>query len=171
MDVLDDKVSTGQPHPHTYTNAMWRSGGPAAAVVSLFRDDRVVLLGIGAATAAIIHTVVAYLRVLRDDKIVQPDVPKPTYITQETEDSLPLDTLDRLLVHPNESVRAIATRILCDRAVHNDDAMTDLLWGITRPDYEQRSRCLRAIEFLVLNNVGMLLCQAVESSRIYVPSL
>ncbi|KAL2757475.1 hypothetical protein ACRALDRAFT_2039900 [Sodiomyces alcalophilus JCM 7366] len=123
-----------------------------SGLLRFFRDERVILAGIGVTTLAMVSLMTQALVVVRDENEVKPTPPKAQYITQETEDALQLETLDKLLAHPNYSIQDIATRILCDRAVNSDETMQYLLYNITRPDYDTRTQSLRAL--------AMLLCQA-----------
>ncbi|KAK8930373.1 hypothetical protein H634G_01097 [Metarhizium anisopliae BRIP 53293] len=125
------------------------------AVWSFCRDDRVHLVGIGLATFGLVRTIITVLTIIRDENKIPPKEPKAQYITQETEDSLRLDTLEKLLVHPNYSVREVATKILCDRAINDPQTLLTLLYGITRPDYEERMRCLRALALLTGQTMGL----------------
>ncbi|OLN88586.1 hypothetical protein CCHL11_01843 [Colletotrichum chlorophyti] len=117
-------------------------------LMSFFRNERVILVGIGAATFGMVTLMTHMLRSIRDDNEVKVSPPKTQYITQETEDALGLDTLDKLLCHPNFSIRDIAIKILCDRAVNDSETVRYLLYGITRPDYDTRMQSLRALATL-----------------------
>ena len=81
----------------------------------------------------------------RDEAEIKPQQPKTQYITQDTEDSLQLNTLDTLLGHYNYLIRETAAKIICDRAVNDGTTLEILLWGITREDYEERMKNLRAL--------------------------
>lgn len=116
--------------------------------MSFARDERVVLVGIGLASFGIFSAMITALTIVRDESILPPSQPKTRYITQDTEDSLEADTLDRLLDHPSYPIREIATKILCDRSVNNQDTIRELLYGITRPDYDERMQSLRALALL-----------------------
>ncbi|KAK6227076.1 Cytoskeleton-associated protein [Colletotrichum higginsianum IMI 349063] len=116
--------------------------------MSFLRDERVILVGIGAATFGLVTMMTQMLTYIRDDNEVKVTPPKTQYITQETEDALGLDTLDKLLCHPNFSIRDVAIKILCDRAVNDPDTVRHLLYGITRPDYDTRMKNLRALATL-----------------------
>ncbi|KAK4165679.1 hypothetical protein QBC43DRAFT_26752 [Cladorrhinum sp. PSN259] len=87
----------------------------------------------------------AFLRQWLEDIKIVPVQPKTQYITQETEDSLKLSTLDTLLGHYNYSIRETSAKIVCDRALNDKDTVEQLLWGITRPDYDERIKNLRAL--------------------------
>jgi len=84
-------------------------------------------------------------RYWRDEAEFKPQLPKTQYITQDTEDSLELNTLDTLLGHYNYLIRETAAKIICDRAVNDPSTLEILLWGITRPDYDERMKNLRAL--------------------------
>lgn len=120
----------------------------ATTLLGFARDERVVLVTIGVATFSIVSTMIAVLTAIRDDNEIPPVEPKTQYITQETEDALQLETLDKLLTHPNFSIREIAIKILCDRAINDPETTQYLLYGITRPDYDERMKCLRALALL-----------------------
>lgn len=128
--------------------------GWVSSLFSLARDERVILVTIGLATFSIVSTMVTVLTFIRDDNEIPPEEPKTQYITQDTEDALQLETLDKLITHPNYSIRDIATKILCDRAVNDSDTTEYLLHGITRPDYDQRMKCLRALALLTGQTIG-----------------
>ncbi|OAQ70581.1 cytoskeleton-associated protein [Pochonia chlamydosporia 170] len=125
------------------------------ALWSFSRDERVLLVSIGLAAFGVVSTITTVLTIIRDDNEIPPKEPKTQYITQETEDSLQLDTLEKLLTHPNYSIREVATKILCDRAINDPDTLTSLLYGITRPAYEERMRCLRALALLTGQTMGL----------------
>jgi hypothetical protein len=128
------------------------------SLLSLARDERVILVSIGVATFGLVTMMANALTMIRDDNEVKTPQPKTQYITQETEDSLTLDTLDKLLGHPNYSIREIAVKILCDRAVNDSDTITTLLYGITRPDYDERMKNLRALATLTGQTLGSQTC-------------
>ncbi|QPH01337.1 hypothetical protein C2857_005536 [Epichloe festucae Fl1] len=95
------------------------------------------------------------LALIRDEHEIPPKEPKTQYITQETEDSLELSTLEKLLMHPNYSIREVATKILCDRAINDNETLLRLLYGVTRPDYDERMQCLRALALLTGQTMGL----------------
>ncbi|PKS12020.1 hypothetical protein jhhlp_001316 [Lomentospora prolificans] len=122
--------------------------------MSFVRDDRVALVGMGLAAAALISSMMAIVTmVIEDNKIERPE-PKTQYITQETEDSLQVDTLEKLINHPSYSIREVAVKILCDRAVNDSDTIHILLHGITRKDYDYRLKCLKALALLLSQTGG-----------------
>jgi hypothetical protein len=118
-------------------------------LTAFYRDERVILTTIGVVSFAIVTTMISTLTIIRDDNEVPPVQPKTQYITQDTENSLQLGTLDKLLDHPNYSIREIAIKILYDRAVNDSETTSFLLRGATQPDYDERIKSLRALEALV----------------------
>jgi len=106
-------------------------------------------VGLGAATVGVVAVMRLLLAQYRDASEIKPTQPKTQYITQETEDSLKLDTLDSLLRHYNYAIRETAAKIVCDRAVNDGSTVDVLLWGITRPEYEERMKNLRALVMIV----------------------
>ncbi|KAK7421958.1 hypothetical protein QQX98_001953 [Neonectria punicea] len=127
----------------------------ASNLLAFSRDERVVLLSLGLATFGIVSTVFTALTIIRDDNEIPPTQPKTQYITQDTEDSLQPETLEKLLDHPNYSIREISIKILCDRAVNDPETTQGLLYGITRPNYDERMPCLRALALLTGQTIGL----------------
>jgi hypothetical protein len=119
------------------------------------RDERVILTTLGLATAGIISTMVTALTITRDNNEIPPTEPKTQYITQDTEDSLDLTTIDKLISHPNYSIREVAIKILCDRAINDDDCIEALLRGITNENYDERMEALRALALLTGYSIGL----------------
>lgn len=128
--------------------------GWSSSLLSFARDERVILVSIGLATFGIVSSMITVLTLVRDDNEIPPVEPKTQYITQDTEDSLELDTLEKLLDHTNYSIREIAIKILCDRAVNDTETIEYLLYGITRPAYDERMQCLRALALLTGQTIG-----------------
>ncbi|KAK3397596.1 hypothetical protein B0T20DRAFT_438675 [Sordaria brevicollis] len=126
--------------------------------LSALRDERVVFTGVGFMTAGLIffgmHT---WLTLWRDETIVTPNRPKTQYITQQTEDSLELKTLDTLLGHYNPSIKETAAKIICDRAASDPVLLETLLRGITSQDYDERVKNLRALAIICSPRVLPLL--------------
>jgi hypothetical protein len=117
-------------------------------LLSFARDERVLLVGLGAAAAGVVAMMRILLAQYRDASEIKPIQPKTQYITQETEDSLKPGTLESLLGHYNFAIRETAAKIVCDRAVNDGTTVNELLWGITRPDYEERMKNLRALAMI-----------------------
>lgn len=125
--------------------------------MSFLRDDRVALIGMGVAAVALISSMMAVVTMVIEDNKIERSEPKTQYITQETEDSLQLETLEKLINHPSYSIREVAVKILCDRAVNDDDTVHILLHGITRTDYDYRLQCLKALALLLSQTGGKAL--------------
>jgi hypothetical protein len=117
-------------------------------LTKFIRDDRVLLGYLAINAVGWLYGVSILLKKWRDEAEIKPVQPKTQYITQETEDALKLGTLDTLLSHYNHSIRDTVAKIVCDRAVNDRDAVDMLLWGITREDYEERMRNLRALAII-----------------------
>lgn len=117
-------------------------------LLALARDDRVVLLGLGVAAVGLVSVMHTLLTYYRDEVEIKPHQPKTQYITQETEDSLKLETLKTLLGHYNYAIRETAAKIVCDRAVNDGSTVDALLYGITRPDYDERMRSLKTLALI-----------------------
>ncbi|KAL2165824.1 hypothetical protein VTG60DRAFT_3747 [Thermothelomyces hinnuleus] len=114
----------------------------------LIRDDRVLFGYLAINAVGWLMGVRVLLKKWRDEAEIKPVQPKTQYITQETEDALKLGTLDTLLGHYNQSIRETAAKIVCDRAVNDRETVDQLLWGITRKDYDERMRNLRALAII-----------------------
>lgn len=114
-------------------------------LAGIHHDERFILATIGVMTFAIVTTMVTSLTIIRDGNELPPPQPKTQYITQDTEDSLQLKTVEKLLEHPNYSVREVANKILFDRAINDPDAVRLLLTGITDPSHDERIKSLRAL--------------------------
>ncbi|KAL2142331.1 hypothetical protein VTI28DRAFT_1340 [Corynascus sepedonium] len=114
----------------------------------LVQDDRVLFGYLAINAVGWLMGVRVLLKKWRDEAEIKPVQPKTQYITQETEDALKLGTIDTLLSHYNQSIRETAAKIVCDRAVNDRDTVDQLLWGITRKDYDERMRNLRALAII-----------------------
>jgi hypothetical protein len=114
----------------------------------LLRDDRVLFGYLALNAVGWLLGVRVLLKKWRDEAEIKPPQPKTQYITQETEDALKLSTLDTLLGHYNQSIRETSAKIVCDRAVNDRDTVDLLLWGITREDYDERMKNLRALAII-----------------------
>ncbi|KAK0733430.1 hypothetical protein B0T26DRAFT_631302 [Lasiosphaeria miniovina] len=110
--------------------------------------DRVIVAGTGLWIAGLAVALHFYLKQWTDEAEVKPPQPKTQYITQDTEDSLKTKTLDTLLGHYNYAIRDTASKIVCDRAVNDELTVETLLRGITRPDYDERMKNLRALAII-----------------------
>lgn len=112
------------------------------------RDERVIVFGLAAAAVGVVATMRMLLSRMLDEAEIKQQQPTTQYITQETEDSLKPNTLDTLLAHYNYAIREIAGKIVTDRAVNDSESINYLLWGITRPDYDERLKCLRTLAYI-----------------------
>lgn len=118
------------------------------SLLRLARDERVVVFGLVAAAVGVVATMRVFLARMRDEAEIKQKQPTTQYITQETEDSLKSTTLETLLAHYNYSIREIAGKIVTDRAVNDNETINYLLWGVTRPDYDERLKCLRTLAYI-----------------------
>lgn len=117
-------------------------------LIRLLRDERVLFGYLAFNAVAWFVGVRVLLKKWRDEAEIKPAQPKTQYITQETEDALKASTLDTLLGHYNHAIRETAAKIVCDRAANDKDTVEMLLWGITRKDYDERMRNLRALAII-----------------------
>ncbi|OIW34880.1 hypothetical protein CONLIGDRAFT_28387 [Coniochaeta ligniaria NRRL 30616] len=124
---------------------------------SIARDERVILGFFSAAAVGTVYLMHMMLKDFRDEAEIKPTQPKTQYITQETEDALKFSTLDTLLGHYNYAIRDTACKIVCDRTANDGSTLDVLLWGITRPDYDERMKNLRALAFVTDQNTLHLL--------------
>ncbi|KAH8890954.1 hypothetical protein GQ53DRAFT_824179 [Thozetella sp. PMI_491] len=118
-------------------------------IPSFAYDNRVVLASLGLTSVALMYTLRLFLEQHRDEAEIKPVQPKTQYITQETEDSLKLGTLETLLGHYNFAIRETAAKILCDRAANDGTSIQVLLLGITRTDPEERLRNLQCLAMII----------------------
>ncbi|KAI0383821.1 hypothetical protein F5Y04DRAFT_22013 [Hypomontagnella monticulosa] len=114
---------------------------------SYLKDDRLIAVGLGLTTVGFLFAMRSILEYYRDEAEIKPTPPKTQYITQDTEDSLKIGTLESLLGHYNFSIRDTALKIIAGRAVNDSLVIHELLWGITREDYDERMEALRALAF------------------------
>lgn len=112
------------------------------------RDGRVIAASLSIGSVVLLVGIRKMLEHIREQNEIKTSLPKPRYITQETEDSLKLNTLESLLGHYNFAIRETAAKIICDRALNETDSVDYLLWGITRPDYDERMRSLRMLALI-----------------------
>lgn len=118
-------------------------------------ENRILLIGIGV-------TAVASIGILRHMLIHYRDTakePKPSaktqFITQKTEDALKPGTLAKLIESHNYLIFETATRIVCDRALHDETTIDAILHEVTRPNHDRREQGLRVLS---------MLCNKSESS-------
>ncbi|KAI9053270.1 hypothetical protein LZ554_002236 [Drepanopeziza brunnea f. sp. 'monogermtubi'] len=111
--------------------------------------DRLAILGLGVATCAIIGVMRRMLIHYRDAAALRPSENRPQYITQDVEDSLKLTTLSKLLDSPSYCIQETTSIIVCERALHDQNAVNALLWYITRPEHELREKGIRALTIMM----------------------
>lgn len=127
----------------------WRKARASTmSLLTFARDERVIVFGLAAAAVGVVATMRMLLSRMIDEAEIKQQQPTTQYITQETEDSLKPNTLDTLLAHYNYAIREIAGKIVTDRAVNDSESINYLLWGITRPDYNERLKCLRTLAYV-----------------------
>lgn len=127
----------------------WRkTRASTMSLLTFARDERVLVFGLAAAAVGVVATMRMLLAHMLDEAEIKQQQPTTQYITQETEDSLKPNTLDTLLAHYNYAIREIAGKIVTDRAVNDSESINYLLWGITRPDYDERLKCLRTLAYI-----------------------
>ena len=119
------------------------------AALSPAAQDRLLIFGLGLATCAVIGAMRRMLVHYRDAAAIPPSENKPQYITQDVEDSLKLSTLDKLLDSPNYSIQETTAIIICERAIHDENAIDALLWYITQPEYDLREQGIKALAMMM----------------------
>ncbi|KAG4414444.1 hypothetical protein IFR04_012407 [Cadophora malorum] len=112
-------------------------------------NDRLLIFGLGCAAGAVMWAMREMLIYYRDEAAIPPSENKPQYITQDVEDSLKLSTLNKLLDSPNYSIQETTAIIICERALHDQNAIDALLWHITRPEHELREQGIRALTMMM----------------------
>ncbi len=118
-------------------------------------QDRLVLLGLGVASCAVLGLMRQMLVYYREASIIPQDQIKSQYITQEVEDSLKISTLDKLLDSPNYCIQETTSIIICERALHDEPTMAALLWYITRPEHKERETGIRALTMMMNSCEGL----------------
>jgi len=121
------------------------------AMLSPSFQNKLLILGLGVTSCAVIEAMRRMLAHYRDLAKIPASPDESSYITQAVEDSLKLSTLDKLLDSPNYGIQEITSIIICERALHDENAVDTLLWHITRPDHKERERGIRAL-ILMMNS-------------------
>ncbi|KAK1830039.1 hypothetical protein QBC39DRAFT_261737 [Podospora conica] len=124
---------------------------------SINRYDALIFAGLVTTTTAMGVMLHHTLKEWQGDAKIKPVQPKAKYITQDTEDALTVSTLDGLLGHYNSAIRETAAKIVCDRVLNDEATIEILLRGITRPDYDERLKNLRALAVITDPNSLYLL--------------
>lgn len=122
---------------------------PTMAMISPIGQERLLFLGLGITTCAVLALVRNRLIHFREAATIPPTENKSHFIDQKTEDSLKLGTLNKLLNNPNYGIQETASIIVCERAIHNEFAINTLLYEISRPEYDRRERAIRALIMMV----------------------
>ncbi|TVY47011.1 hypothetical protein LOCC1_G003140 [Lachnellula occidentalis] len=112
-------------------------------------QNRLLLLGLGVSTGAVVWLMRSLLIKYRDAALEPKSENEPQYITQDVEDSLKLGTLDKLLYSPNYSIQETASIIICERALHDKATINALLWHITQPDHDVREKGIRTLTMML----------------------
>ncbi|KUJ22844.1 uncharacterized protein LY89DRAFT_637146 [Mollisia scopiformis] len=111
--------------------------------------DLLFIVGLGLTASALVATVRRMLLFSRDASIIPPSENKPSYITQDVEDSLKLGTLDKLLDSPNFCIQETTAIIICERALHDGTTIDALLWHIAQPNHDLREKGIRALSMML----------------------
>lgn len=119
------------------------------AGLSTKSQDSLFLFGIGVSAVAVLQLMKYMLETYRDASILPPSENKPQYITQDVEDSLKHNTLEKLLDSSNYSIQETTAIIICERALHDEKSLDSLMWYITRPEHEDREKGIRALTMLM----------------------
>ncbi len=118
------------------------------ATSSSIAHDRTFAVGLGLATFVVLGLIRRMLIHYRDSVEIKEPKPKPHYVSQNEEDALTPSTLEKLIDSHNHSIQELASRIVLDRALHENTTIDALLFDVTRPDYDRRDRAIRALFLL-----------------------
>jgi hypothetical protein len=116
--------------------------------ISMAKDNRLLLaLGLGLSVGVL--GLMRYMLIsYRDAALVKEKPQKTQYINQETEDALKVSTLTKLYKSHSHAIKDMATRIACDRALHDNSTLDAVLHEATCPELERRERGVRALYYL-----------------------
>ncbi|TGO38775.1 hypothetical protein BHYA_0067g00050 [Botrytis hyacinthi] len=140
------------------------------AMLSPVGQERLLFLGLGITTCAVLAFVRYRLVHFREAATIPPPENKSHFIDQKTEDSLKLSTLEKLIKNPNYGIQETASIIVCERALHNEHAINSLLYEISQPDYGKRAIAVRAF-ILIVNNSTVKRIHKPETYEALVKSL
>ncbi|RKF55369.1 hypothetical protein GcC1_204009 [Golovinomyces cichoracearum] len=115
-------------------------------------------------SCAVFITMRQMLTQFRNAAVIPLSENKPQYISQDIKDLLKLSTLEKLLDSPSCVIRETTNIIICERALHDQAALSIILDCIKRPDYETREKGVRVFNLLI-NNI--LTVGTVQISKIY----
>ncbi|KAI9745250.1 MAG: hypothetical protein M1818_001529 [Claussenomyces sp. TS43310] len=118
------------------------------ASLSQATENKLLVLGIGFTSVAVLALVRLMLIQHRDSVTIKGQHPKTQYITQETEDALKPSTLEKLIDSHNYGIRDTASTIVLDRALHEPAVLDGVLWEMTRSDHDRREKGIRALQLL-----------------------
>ncbi|KAL5612378.1 hypothetical protein BROUX41_000093 [Berkeleyomyces rouxiae] len=124
------------------------------SLIGSVKNERLLLFGMAAYAVTMVGVMWSMLNSVKEDSVIEPVQVKTQYITQETEDALPLHTIEKLAEHPNYSIRDISLKILSDRAVEDGATLDILITGITKKSHEVRLRCLQSLALVITNTYG-----------------
>ncbi|KAI9650476.1 hypothetical protein NHQ30_000492 [Ciborinia camelliae] len=140
------------------------------AIISPTGQERLLFLGLGITTCAIVAFVRHRLIHFREEATISPAENKSHFIDQKTEDSLRLNTLNKLLNNPNYGIQETASIIVCERALHNEFAINTLLHEISQPEYDRRGKAIRAL-IMIMNSSTISRIHKPETYEALVKSL
>ncbi|KAJ8070476.1 hypothetical protein OCU04_000850 [Sclerotinia nivalis] len=140
------------------------------AMISPVGQERLLFLGLGITTYAVLAFVRHRLVHFREAATIPPTENKSHFIDQKTEDSLRLSTLGKLLDNPNYGIQETASIIVCERALHNESAINSLLHEISEPEYDRREKAVRAF-ILIVNGSTVKRIHKPETYEALVKSL
>lgn len=125
-------------------------------LVALIRNERMLTYSLVLCAASMMGLMWTVLGSVKEECIIEPTPPKTQYITQETEDSLPLETIEKLVQHPNHSIKHFAQKILADRGLEDKNMMNILMKGIASKNGDRRLMCLQTFDFILTNTIPYL---------------
>jgi hypothetical protein len=123
--------------------------------------NRLFAVGLGLTTVAVVGLMRHMLLAYRDSIKVKEPKAVTQYITQDTENALKEQTLDKLIDSHNQSIQELAARIICDRTLHDAAAMDYLLWELTRSDGDRREQASRALHLLAEQRRWSILLECI----------
>lgn len=118
------------------------------SMLSPATGSRILIVGLGIASIAVLGFMRYMLILYRDSVELEKPNPKTRYINQDTEDALKPGTLEKLVQSHNYGIRETASRIVSERALHDNATLDALLWEVTRPDHDRREQAIRALYML-----------------------
>ncbi|KKA29011.1 hypothetical protein TD95_005298 [Thielaviopsis punctulata] len=126
------------------------------SLIALIRNERMLSYSLALCAASMVGLMWTVLNSVKEDSVIEPTPQKTQYITQDTEDSLPLETLEKLVQHPNQCIKELSQKILADRALDDKSMMNILMNGIASKHDERRLMCLQTLAFVLTNTCSYL---------------